>query len=85
MVLVLEGKASVDINGTPYTTYKNDIFVCTPNNIIENGMASIDFKYHCIGMSQEYIRKIFPMADNILWDMKKLFERIRYMHYIPMK
>ena len=27
MVLVLEGKASVDINGTPYTTYKNDIFV----------------------------------------------------------
>lgn len=75
MVLVLEGKASVDINGTPYTTYKNDIFVCTPNNIIENDMASIDFKCHSIGMSQEYIRKTFPMADNILWDMKKIFEK----------
>lgn len=74
MVLVLEGKASLYINGTSYEIRQNDIFVCPPNNIIENCLLSVDFKCHCIGMSLEYVRQIVPMADNI-WDIRILFEK----------
>lgn len=30
IALVLEGKAQVNINGTTYVAYKNDIFICPP-------------------------------------------------------
>lgn len=74
IALVLEGKAQVNINGTTYVAYKNDIFICPPNNIIESSLSSVDFQCQCIGMSREYIHKLLPMADNI-WDIKLLFEK----------
>lgn len=74
VVLVLEGKASLNINGTPYVVHKNDIFICPPNNILENYLQSIDFKCYCICMGPEYVQQIVPMADNI-WDIKILFEK----------
>ena len=74
IALVLEGKAQVNINGTTYVAYKNDIFICPPNNIIESTLSSVDFQCQCIGMSREYIQKLLPMADNV-WDIKLLFEK----------
>ena len=74
VALILEGEASVTINGIPYKANKNNIFIGTPNNIIENGVSSDDFKCQCIGMSQEYIQKKLPITEN-LWDIKILFEK----------
>lgn len=74
ILLVLEGEASVNINGMLYVGYKNDILICPPNNLLENCLLSIDFKSHCIGMSSEYVQKIVPMAENT-WDIKILFEK----------
>ena len=44
IVLVVEGKAVVEINGKSFEVRKNDLFTCPPNNIIENGLVSFDFK-----------------------------------------
>ena len=48
IVLVLEGKASVNINGTRYEALPNALYIGTPNNIVENGMTSLDFKSYSI-------------------------------------
>lgn len=72
--LCLKGKASLYINGTPYIVYKDDIFICTPNNLLDDCLLSVDFQCHCICMSPDYVQRILPMADNT-WDMKILFEK----------
>lgn len=74
VVLLLEGKASVNLNGTIYTAQKNDMLVCTPNIIIENVLTSIDFRCCCICMSPAYIQRIAPVSEN-LWDIKIFFEK----------
>lgn len=73
IVLVLEGKASVNINGTRYEALPNTLYIGTPNDIVENGMTSLDFKSYSICVSTDYIRRILPLADNS-WDVKLLFE-----------
>ncbi len=73
IVLVLEGKASVCINGNRYEAHPNDLYIGTPNNIVENSLTSLDFQSLCICVSIEYIRRILPLADNS-WDLKLLFE-----------
>ncbi len=72
--LCLKGKASLYINGTPYVVYKDDIFICTPNNLLDDCLLSVDFQCHCVCMSPDYVQRILPMADNT-WDMKILFEK----------
>lgn len=74
IVLVLQGKASVNINGNRYEARPNDLYIGTPNNIVENGLASLDFKSYSICVSTDYVRRILPLADNS-WDVKLLFEK----------
>ena len=74
IVLVLKGKASVSINGIHYEALPNDLYIGTPNNIVENGLTSLDFKSHTICVSTDYVRRILPLADNS-WDLKLLFEK----------
>ena len=73
VVLVLKGRASVIINGSQYEAGANDMFICPPNNIIENGLLSLDFKCLVIYMTPRYINKIMPLSEN-LWDVKFFFE-----------
>ena len=74
IVLVLKGKASVSINGNRYEAHPNDLYIGTPNNIVENSLTSLDFQSLCICVSTDYIRRILPLADNS-WDLKLLFEK----------
>ena len=74
IVLVLEGKASVNINGNRYEARPNDLYIGTPNNIVENGLTSLDFKSYSICVSTDYVRRILPLAENS-WDVKLLFEK----------
>ena len=74
IVLVLEGKAKVNLNGITYEARKNDLCICQPYNIIDSGMTSIDFKAYCICVSKNYIARCIPLAENS-WDFKFLFEK----------
>lgn len=74
IVLVREGKALININGTPFEAKKNDLFICSPNNIIENALVSQDFKPYVILTSMAYVQRIIPLAENA-WDLKMLFEK----------
>lgn len=73
IILVLEGKGVVEINGKSYEIRKNDLFICQPNNIVENGLMSIDFKGCFILISSEYAQRIMPLRD--AWEFKTLFEK----------
>ena len=74
IVLLLEGKATVDLNGTAHILHRNDLLVCSPNIIIENMLTSIDFKCSCVCISPAYMQRIAPMSQNA-WDVKILFEK----------
>lgn len=74
VILLLDGKASIDLNGTTYTLYKDDLLVCTPNNIVQKLLTSLDFKCYCICISPTYLSKISPISKNA-WDVKILFEK----------
>ena len=74
IALVVEGKASVAINGTKYEMHENDIFISLPNNIIEHGFISIDFKCYAICIAPTYYQRIRPMTGN-MWDAKVFFEK----------
>ena len=73
IVLVVEGKGRVEINGKLYETRKNDLFICTPNNIVENGLMSLDFKGCFMFVSSEYVQRTISLQH--AWVFKELFEK----------
>ena len=81
IVLVLEGKGVVGINGKSYEIEKNDLFICQPNKIVENGLMSIDFKGCFILVSSEYVQRIMPLRD--AWEFKTLFEKNPVCSLLP--
>lgn len=74
IILLLEGEATVNINGNPYTLQRNDLQICTPTVIIEKLQTSLDFKCNCVCVSPNYLRKIAPLSGN-MWNIKILFEK----------
>lgn len=74
IVLVDDGKATIRINGTLYEAHKNDLFICTPNNIVDNALMSLDFKGTSIWISSSYMQRIFPMIENS-WSIKLFWEK----------
>lgn len=73
VVLCTGGHASVAINGQKYEGGVNDLFVCTPNIIIESGMMSVDFKSKCLCMSVSYLQRLVPLFDNS-WNVRLIME-----------
>lgn len=73
IVLVMEGKGLLEIDGKSYEIKKNDLVICLPNNIVENGLMSLDFKGCFIFVSSDYVQRIMPLQD--AWEFKTLFER----------
>lgn len=74
IVLVLEGKGQADINGTTYKVNKNDLLICSSNHIVEKGLLSVDFRGCFIFASENYVRRLLPIADHA-WDYKMLFDK----------
>lgn len=73
ILFVREGKAVIEIDGVSYEVGKNNVFVCSPNSIVDNGLMSVDFDGNFIFVSLDYMRRITPMADN--WDVKLFVEK----------
>ncbi|MDO4165639.1 MAG: helix-turn-helix transcriptional regulator [Bacteroides sp.] len=74
IMLCLQGRASLNINGTPYIISTNDIFISLPNSVICDYRPNNDFRCNCIGMSPAYIQRILPIANNT-WDVRILFDK----------
>lgn len=70
--LAIEGKAVVEISGKSHEIKKDDLFICAPNNIVENGLMSVDFKGCFIFVSSAYVQRILSLQD--AWEFKALFE-----------
>ena len=73
IVLVMEGKGRIEINGKSYEIKKDDLFICPPNNIVENGLMSLDFKGCFIFVSSDYVQRVMPLQG--AWEFKTLFEK----------
>lgn len=74
ILLCLQGRASININGTPHAIHTNDIFINLPGNIVRGYRPSTDFRCYCLGMTPAYIQRILPIANNT-WDVRILFDK----------
>lgn len=79
VVLCEHGRSTITINGQMQEIGPNDLFVCTPNLIIESGMMSVDFKSKCLCMAIGYLQKIAPLMDNS-WNIRMVFEANPLIH-----
>lgn len=73
IALVVEGKGLLEIDGKSYEIKKNDLLICPPNNIVDNGLMSLDFKGSFIFVSSDYVQRITSLQD--AWEFKTLFEK----------
>lgn len=79
--LVVEGKARIEINGKAYEISKDDLFICPPNNIVEHGLMSVNFKGYFIFVSSAYVQRIMPLQN--AWDFKDVFEKNPVCSLLP--
>ena len=82
IVLCTQGKASVYIDGNPYVAEPGDMFVCTPDAILNDALISADFQCHCIGITADYIQRIVMMTNNN-WNVRLFFEKHPFMSLTP--
>lgn len=75
VVLCRRGKGSFYVDSRQQEIAKDDLLVCPPNVILENGMFSVDFE--CCGFifSSEYVRS-FNLVFGASWDVRKMIERM---------
>lgn len=75
VVVCLDGKGCVTVEGKDYEVRKNDLFVCHPKQFIENVMMSYDFKFQGLLMSPRYFQSIFYLPGK-MWkagfDLRKM-------------
>ena len=75
VVVCLEGKGCVTIEGKSYDFVKNDMFICHPHQLIENVMISYDFKFCGLLMSPQYFQSVFYLPGK-MWkaglDVRKM-------------
>ena len=81
-MLCLTGKASVYMNEKTYTIQKNDLFVCLPDIILENGLISVDFKCYCLCMSSKYVQQVAPVTSQI-WNYQMFFKKTPLLSLAP--
>ena len=65
IVVCLEGKGCLTVEGKNYDVRKNDVVFCHPHQFIENVMMSYDFKFRGLLMSSRYFQSIFYLPGKI--------------------
>lgn len=79
VLMCLGGKASCRIGEKTFEVNKNDIFLCHPQQFVENAMASMDFKCQGIVVSPNYLESIFLLGGN-LWNAKLAIRETPVIH-----
>ncbi len=74
IVLVVEGRGSFYNNGNWHVAKPNDLVVFIPQDIIENVLLSANCRLCGIGVSQRYVQKVMPLANNA-WDLLTFFSK----------
>lgn len=65
VVVCLGGRASLTMEGKSYDVLENDLFMCHPNQFIENVMISYDFKFRALVTSPQYFQSVFSLPGKM--------------------
>ena len=79
IILVEDGECTATINNNEYSLNEGDLLICTPGNVLEHGMVSINFHCRIFIMSSEHtgdILKGTPMSISH-YLMSKVVQSIR--------
>ena len=68
MLIVRSGHAVMNISGSDHEIQAHDIMICTPRNIIENAMFSLDFRVFGLFMSPRYGQMVSKEARLVKQD-----------------
>ena len=68
MLIVRSGHAVMNISGSDHEIQAHDIMICTPRNIIENAMFSLDFRVFGLFMSPRYGQMVSKEARLVRQD-----------------
>ena len=82
IILVEDGECTATINDNEYSLNPGDLLICTPGNLLERGMVSINFHCRIFIMSSEHagdILKGTPMSISH-YLMSKVVQAIRLTH-----
>lgn len=69
LLLCREGKASCRVGDKVHEMGKGDLFLCQPKLLVENAMASLDFKCQGLVVSENYFESILFLGGRV-WDAK---------------
>ena len=68
MLIVRSGHAVMNISGSDHEIQAHDIMICSPRNIIENAMFSLDFRVFGLFMSPRYGQMVSKEARLVRQD-----------------
>ena len=79
LVLIKKGHVHVSINDVNYYLTEGDIFFCTPNNILQGAMVSVDIDIMAIFVTQSFLEELTDKI-NIPWTFRTLVARHEVLH-----
>lgn len=79
MAFIIKGSAQVMIDEDTYTVHEGDIFVCSPRNILEKTMLSIDIEAKAIFVTPTSLEKIANMV-NLSWSLRVMAQTHEIIH-----
>lgn len=79
IILCCHGEVRVGISGHTYIVRSNDLLICMPEVMIENGETSDDFQFKAMFMSVDYAFNMLPISVRN-WNFKMFFEQNPKIH-----
>lgn len=79
IILCCQGEVKLDVSGHAYTIRPNDLLICMPEVIIENGEICEDLEFKAMFMSVDYAFNLLPISVRN-WNFKMFFEQNPQIH-----
>lgn len=78
-ILCLTGQAKMVLEGRVLTLSPQDLFMCRPDALIENGEMSVDFTFRGLILSPGFLESIFNISGH-WWDAQRSLEQSPVLH-----
>lgn len=75
ILLCLQGKASLNINGRSFDIHPCDLLICLPNIQLEDSVGTMDLDFRGVRLSREYTRQLPVLNGGNLWDIMMAIEK----------